>query len=311
MGYDTSELFGGEAMPADSGAESTIENESESDAGTLDVPQHETSELVEGTEIDTGTTEEVPTGRKQLVPLGALQEERTKRQEREAELNREREANRVLQERFNQFLMQQQQQQAPQQQQQEQQVPNFIDDPEGYIKAREAQLEQRMAQFEQYVNGTAGQQQAQQQHVQLTQRVTADEQAFAKDTPDYKDATTFFTERKLAEYATLGLDPTTASQQLARDYTGIAQLAYKNGKNPAEVMYNLAKTFGFQAGQQQQQQQQQKKTPPTSLSSLDGVARAPDEKGKLTAARIAEMNDKEFDEFFASMSKGSHQKIKF
>lgn len=43
----------------------------------------------------------------------------------------------------------------------------------------------------------------------------------------------------------------------------------------------------------------------TSLSTLSGTARAPDEKGNITASDISEMSDAEFDRFWQQMKGGS------
>lgn len=40
-----------------------------------------------------------------------------------------------------------------------------------------------------------------------------------------------------------------------------------------------------------------RREPPTSLSTLSGTARAPDEKGNITASDISEMSEAEFDRF--------------
>ncbi|MNC10647.1 hypothetical protein D3C75_583140 [compost metagenome] len=91
------------------------------------------------------------------------------------------------------------------------------------------------------------------------------------------------------------------------------------GINPAEHIYGRAQELGFTPGrrvpgaqsQGYQVAAQPRVSPNTSLSSLSGSPRAPDEKGKMTAAQINDMDDAQFDEFFKSMGRASHVGLKF
>lgn len=239
-----------------------------------------------------------PPSRNQKVPLAALHEERTKRQQFETDLQTERQRSQALQDRFNQFLMDQQTQQAPQQQQ-EQTPPNFVDDPEGAFNHLQRQLAAAQQQMQQYVQGQTSHSQAQQQHQQLAQVVSAQEADYTKSVPDYPQAADFFYNLKVKEYSAF-VPEMQAKQQVAQDYTRIAQLAQQMGKNPAELMYTAARNMGYVPGSQQQ-----RKAPNTSLSNVGGSPRAPDEKGNITAADIADMTEAEFDKYWAGIKRGS------
>jgi hypothetical protein len=324
MPVDISDLMGGDA-PTDADLQGTVDdNNAESDAGALDHPQGE-KELYEdltgagdddSDDVDTG---DAPKPRKQLVPLGALQEERNKRQELQQQLTERAAQQDKLAERLARLLEQQQQLANPAPEPEV--IPDFDEDPRGHVDGLRRQFEQQLEQLRQFAGGQNQANQQAQQFQQVQHRVAADEQVYRATNPDYNDAAQYFNDRKLAEYTALGMDNTTARQQLARDVYGVAQIAYQQGKNPAEVLHNLAKAFGFtgkpptpgNGGGNGGGAPAAPKAPNTSLSSLEGSARAPDEKGKLTAAQIADMPDKDFDELFARMGRDASRsnRIKF
>lgn len=322
MGVDLSDLMGGEAAPSDEQIRGTDDNTAESDAGAVDHPQGEKElyeDLGEGgddTDVDTGDGQKP---RKQLVPLAALQEERTKRQEMQQQLLERQAAQDRLSERLARLLEQQQQLANPQPE--VEQIPDFDEDPRGHVEGLRRQFEQQLQQLQQVASGQQQNNQQAQQFQMLQQRVSVDESTYRATNPDYDAAAQHFNDRKLAEYTALGMDLVQARGQLARDVQGIAQIAYNTGRNPAEVLHNLAKAFGFNGkpapgnggGGDTGAPAAPPKAPNTSLSSLEGAARAPDEKGKITAAQIADMPDKDFDEFFERMGKQarSSNRIKF
>lgn len=277
--------------------------------------EHEDSQP--GETFDTGSNigigDEPPEGgrddgdapaRNQKVPLSALHEERTKRQEREADLQRERENNAKITERLTKILEAQQanQQQANQQQEA---PPAFTEDPEAAFDYVQRQLADTQRQMQEYLQNVNQNNQAQQQHVQLAQQVSQQEAQYTQTVPDYPLAADYFYQRKVAEYAAFTGDEVAAKQQVANDYKGIAALAQRLGKNPAELMYNAAKAMGYVPGSSAAPNSQQRKAPPTSLANAHGSPRAPDEKGGVTAADISSMSEVEFDKYWAGLKQGS------
>lgn len=275
---------------ADEGFETSAEGGSDYDSG--------------GEAPDAQDSGEAPEPQRQKkVPIQALHEERTKRQEREAELQRERDNNAKITERLTKILEAQQANQQQAQQPPPQEVPNFVDDPEAAFNHVQQQLADTQRQMQDYLNGTQQQYQAQQQYTQLTQQVSAQEAQFTSTVPDYPQAADYFYQRKVAEYAAFTGDEYAAKQQVANDYKGIATLAQRLGKNPAELMYNAAKAMGYVPGAPQAGQQ--RKQAPTSLSNAHGSPRAPDEKGAVSAADIASMSEAEFDKYWSTLKGNS------
>lgn len=310
-GLDTSTFFGGqdvvdETTLPDANSPELLEQTPET--GAVDqLP-------ADADETDPTKAEQPAQGRKQYVPLAALQEERAARQA-------ERDENRVLQERMNQFLqwqMQQAQQQQPQQPQEEQiQIPAFVDDPEGHINGLRAQVQRELdalrhqsAQQQQHVQVSAQQQ-------QLAIEVNAAEATFRQAEPNYDAALNHFNAVKVAEYMAFGFSELQARQQLSRDYQGIALGAKQTNKNPAEVVFNIAKALGFKPaapaaapGNGAPPAGAPKKAP-TSLSTLPAAGTAPDEKGPMSAKQVAQMSNEEFDKFFEEMARNSVQRPAF
>lgn len=304
MSYDISEtgIFG-DAPAEDVNADlPDTNNDAESDAGALDVDPS-----LANHQPPAGQEEQTPkTGKS--VPLTALQEERQRRQERDAELARERENNRILQDRFNQYLLAQQQQQQ-QVQQQQPEIPAFADDPEGHLKALTQQFEQRIAQLQQGNQQSQQFQQEAQMRQQLVNEALASEAAYKAKVPDYDAAAAFLTNRKVAEYMALGMDQVSASQRVSMDYFGLAAHARQTGRDPADMVYGLAKAIGYTAAVPGKQPPAQQHVPPqnpapTSLSSLPGATTAEDD-GKLTAAKLNAMSDKEFEKLCADMRRAA------
>ena len=303
-GLDTSAFFGDqtvvdESTLPDANSPELLENAPES--GAVDqLP-------ADGDETDPATATPPATGRKQFVPLGALQEERTKRQA-------EQEQNRILQARMDQFLQLQLQQQAQQQQQQPQQpqvpeIPAFVDDPEGHVKGLVEQFNRVIQEQAQQIQQLSGHSQANHAQQQLAIEVNAAETAFRATEPNYDAALNHFNTVKVAEYMAFGMNELQARQQLARDYQGVAMGAKQLNRNPAEMLFGLAKALGFAPQQQQGQQPapQLPKQAPTSLSNLPASGRAPDEQGALSAKQVAAMSNEEFDKFFAEMERNAKQ----
>lgn len=289
MTIDTSELF----------SEQPLVDEGNDNGEGLDTSA-ETYESTSDADAPPATGDEPPAnppaGRNQKVPLIALHEERAKRQQHEADLASERRRNQVLQDRFNKFLMDQQAAQQQTQQQAPEAPPAFEEDPVAAFNHAQKQLQDMQRTIQEYQQGIQQQTQAQQEHVQLAQTVSAQEATFTQAVPDYPVAADYFYQRKVAEYAAFTGDVVAAQWQVANDYKGIAALAQRLGKNPAELMYNAAKAMGYTPGAKQPTQQ--RREAPTSLANVSGAARAPDEKGNITAADISEMSQAEFDKFW-------------
>jgi hypothetical protein len=243
-------------------------------------------------------------GRGKKVPLAALQEERQKRQQAEEALRAQ-----ALQ--LQQLLAQQQAaQQAQLQAQQEAAIPDFDEDPRGYIEAKEKQFAQALDQLQ---NGPA---QQHQQFAQIQAQIDSDratvvpaaiqlENEFRATTPDYDAAFNLVQQSVEAQLRQMYPQADAAHFDTLRTAAliGFNKQCLANGINPAAQVYKRAQELGYVPGAAPAGQQ--RKEPPTSLSTAHGSTRAPDERSSVRAADIADMSEAEFDQLWNSMKRGA------
>jgi hypothetical protein len=87
--------------------------------------------------------------------------------------------------------------------------------------------------------------------VQLANSMAEAEADFADDHPDYKEAQEHFKAARRAEFEDMGYAGRELEAELAKDLIGLVRRAINGGRDPAEVVYNLAKKRGFQSGKAQ------------------------------------------------------------
>lgn len=247
-------------------------------------------------------------GRHQKVPLGALQEERTKRQQAQAELAQ-------LQQRLAQIEAHTQQLAQQQQAQQQAEIPAFVDDPEGHLNGLKAQFQQELenlrqgqAQSQQFVQ----EQQFRAQVAEVGEFITQAEAEFRAQQPDYDAALSHMFELAKAQVRQAYPGATDAEVQQV-EAAALLQLAVEcraQGHNPAQRLYERALASGFQASHRAARSQPTRQAP-TSLSTINGSSRAPDQRGNVTAKDIASMSTQEFDKFFNEMAAGATQRPAF
>jgi len=250
---------------------------------------------------------DAPAGQKpnRMVPLGALHEERERRKALEATVAEERRARQVLEERTNIILQRLGPQQQPAQDQTPQ-IPDLNTDPVGHITGSIEQVRQQLANLQNQGQLTQQQQQQAAQIQMLQQHAMVREHAFRADNPDYDQAVTFLRKQRDNELEAQGwTDPVQRQALITQEALGMAAMAMQNGRDPAALVYQVAKGRGYTlptpngngAGNGTQQQtpgdrlaqvaagQQQAR----GLSGARGSGPAP-----MTAQRLLEMPDSEF-----------------
>lgn len=181
------------------------------------------------------------------VPLAALQEERAERKRLRDEMQQMRQMQDALVNRIMQSQQPQQGAQAPQ-------IPDFATDPVGHLRATNEQLQRQLQEVTGYLHGQSQQQQQftqqQQAQQQLMQALTADENRFRAQAPDYDSAAQFLQQSRAAEYRALGMtDPMQIQQALNADVAAMVNISQQTGTSVAEAAYNLAKARGYKAAQ--------------------------------------------------------------
>lgn len=274
------------------------------DAGTQTDDAPAVDAATEGTE---GTDGVAAADQNRTVPLGALHEERERRKSVETALAEEKRARQTLEERTNLIL----QRITPQQQRQPAtdapQLPTIEQDPVAHILGRINQQGAILGEIVQAVAGQGRQTEAQAGASALAMRAGALEREFAAANPDYEKAVGHLMTARRAELEAVGwTDPGEIQAMMANEAQGLAHRALQQGRNPAEVVYALAKLRGYSTaaapaggatddgaaaaaanGEQLrtiERGQQQSRT-----TAVRGAGPAP-----MTVARLAEMSDAEF-----------------
>lgn len=232
-----------------------------------------------------------------VVPLAALHEERNMRKQLQQDMARLRQEQAERDQRLNERLAKLFPEQEPQ-------APNPQENGVGYIDHRIGQVEKLIKPLADTIQQQREQQERAQLVSQLSSRVRASEAAMRQVAPDYDDAVNHLARIRAAEMAVYGASPDQIAALLPQDMERMALTWANEGRNPAEVAYNLARARGYtpKAAQQQAQQaaqqqsaeekitaQQRGTQAARSLGSGGGVS-----KGKLTAQALASMSDEDF-----------------
>lgn len=242
--------------------------------------------------------------RQKTVPHAALHEERERRKETERRLAEAEQRSRTLEERTNLIL---QRFAPPQQQDQPAPLPDREKDPVGYLEARAQRAEEAAAAALQALNQRGQQDQHAQAIAAIQRHATAAEMQFRQSNPDYDAAVAHLVSARHRQLEIAGwANPADRQAVITQEAVGLAGRALQERRNPAEIIYGLAKEFGYTPPQPGGQQQPS--TPATeerlaqisrgqqqsrSLGSVRGGAPP-----ALTAQRLAEMPEEEFNKIY-------------
>lgn len=127
--------------------------------------------------------------------------------------------------------------------------PDPAVDPLGYLQW----IDKRMSAAEQRTQAEAAttqqQRQTQAQIAEIKTRVEEFEADFKETTPDYDTAIDHLLAARKADLIATGLDDAAAERAVGQEFLGITARAMAAGKDPAEVVYGLAKHRGYSKDQ--------------------------------------------------------------
>lgn len=178
------------------------------------------------------------------VPLATLMEER-------AALKREREANKALREQFEtgnkrlEMLLASFQQAQPQRQAEP--TPDINTDPVGFFQRENQTLRQELDGLKQFREQFEQRGQQTVQEVNFLNAYRTDAMTFSQKTPDFTPAYNHFKEVVIRDALESGADPEEAVAEMEAQERKLVDRALRNGKSPAEAVYNAAKRYGFKA----------------------------------------------------------------
>lgn len=200
-------------------------------------------------------------------------------------------------------------------------VPDFETDPAGWI-AHTMQTQGKSLEAVQTELATLKQEKAKAAETSKQQAAVKEifdyaveqEKTFKASNPDYDDASKFILESRQTELAFMGYTPQQIAEMINVERLTIAHQAKQQGKNPAEIVYNIAKSRGYakkapdplpgegegggggkqptaeEVARQRLDAAQKGRQQDQGLSGANGNAPSP-----LTAQRLLELPDAEFD----------------
>lgn len=253
--------------------------------------------------------------------LAALQEERARRKELQDKLdNMQRSTSETLgqlREQFNTIREELRQARETAQEPQpdpEAEARKFEEDPVGYLREQNERLQSRLDevqnQTQEQVQQTEQEKKQAEEFQQFQAQVNSQVNQFREQAPDYDQALQHLVDARTNELKAFGIeDPATVNQALQQEAIGIAQHAIQHGRNPGEVVYELAKLRGYQPGQAPADggtgvedklnnlERGQQATNP--MSGAEGGSK------NLTASDLEKMSDDEFDKLWAEMEQSA------
>ncbi len=214
----------------------------ESDSQQNDNPTRNDSQFEESTEV-----------KSHLIPKSRLDKEIEKRRTIEAELQTQREEKIRYQ---TQLEMVQKMHELKQEQPKFEPVKLDPLDPDAfnYQNQRFEELQQKIEQA------------SQQSHMQqLAQQVSLKEMEFSSRTPDYTDAVNYVKDLQMKVARDMFGNDKDAADKVTSDMRDIVLNSIRNGRNPAENIYNMAKQYGYKSRQ---------KAPNVNLDAVERNANA-------------------------------------
>lgn len=155
-------------------------------------------------------------------------------------------------------------------------IPDINTDPVGHFQAKEQQNARELADMKAILHGFTEKQAQAQAAAEVRAWGIAQEEAFAKENPDYGEAMNFLTQARRTQLAALKIvDPSQQQQVIANDVNAIAHRSRAEGDNFAERLYKVAESFGYK-----------KAAPKTDIPALDaGLDALPDRAARIEEGR--------------------------
>lgn len=273
------------------------------ESGGREIP----AEVVENTSAPDGETQEKPAEQQEqaqkeekYVNYNALHEERMKRKELSEQLKSEQARTTRLEQTFQALLRNAQQAAEPQ-------APSFDEDPIEALRVNQLRLERENKARDDYLSQQAQHADQQRRAQEFMGAYHNKAQEFSKTQPDFVDAYNYLSKTRLEEYLVAGHSKESAMALLHEDEAVIVSQAFKEGINPAERLYKLAKHRGWNHTQQAndggakgEQKMSQLEKGIQSAKSLSNVSgKSPLAANEITLEALSHMDDNELSEYIS------------
>lgn len=177
--------------------------------------------------------------------------------------------------------------------------PDMDADPIGWMKYAKGELDAFKSERKQTDAQSKAQAEQQAAMAQIGKRMDEFERDFREDHSDYDDAVAHFRKIRSDELAESGTTPGEMSATLTQDLVSIVARAIRAGKDPAEVVYKLAKNRGFGVDRPDKKLQTIERAANAGKSLSQGSTRTGD--GELTFEYVSSLKGKDFTEAFAKL----------
>lgn len=190
-----------------------------------------------------------------FVPHQALHAEREEHKKTKAELEQIRQQQAILNDRWNTMLQVQQKVQQPE----PETPPDPNEDIFAFSKWQADQLKALQERVESREKSEEQQQKIAEQERELWGHWSQSAQSYAAEAPDFGDAVKFLSDTRTRQLKALAaVDPRFGDDngilgQINAELKSIVVAAKERGENPAKVVHELAKAYGFAAAPQQTQ----------------------------------------------------------
>ena len=214
------------------------------------------------------------------VPLAALLDERNEWKQRYAELEaRLSKGNERVEKLFE--ALNKTDQPSP---------PEYEQDPLGNLKYSTESVRKEIEETRKWREQLENSQKTQQQFQEFHNRVNSAEARFAQEHPDYWEAAQHVAKTQKETLELLGVPNEHLDTALQRHLMGLVATAMQTGKDPAKVIYDLAKKGGF-SGKKPQDMETLKKGVEASKSVPSGK----NNETSLSLEGLAKLSDEDFD----------------
>lgn len=296
-GVSTADLSAEEQAYFESGGETELKVTPEVATPEPEQPQVQPQEETQQTERD---------DKGRFVPHQALHAEREEHKKTKALVDDLAKRHAVLEDRWNTLLKLRE----GQPQQEEQQPPDPEQDIFGYAKWQSERLKALETKLADGEKQTEQQRQMEAQERELWNDWSMSANAYAAQKPDFGDALTWLSDFRSKQLQAMSLiderfaSPAGINQQINSELRAIVAAAKQKSLNPAEVVHNMAISYGFKAKAADQQNTtlpEQLAKVATAQEAAKTVGAAPGRSGgdALTPEAIAAMSAAEFDRWAA------------
>lgn len=224
------------------------------------------------------------------VPVAALIEERKRAQTERAERERLQAALDAQGKQFAELMATLKPPPAPAK------VPNRDENPVEYLEHLNQTTAAELADLKAWREQRAQAETAQQREAEFMGRYRQAVSEFAQQTPDFGHAYEHVADSLARDYQEAGYSPAEATAEARRREAEIVSKAFRDGANPAERIYKLAKARGFSAVAPQRVAEQQIDTIERGQQAARSLGAAPSARGgdgPMTMERLAAMSEDE------------------